>query len=688
MLATRAVDGNQFGLAVVRLRDNDGAMNDILNANLARAHSVSGPTRGPCGALQRLTVALCILLAASFIGGCGKRKQAPIAKTRQSVDNHPVANDSNPGAGAESRHTVEKPAPLASAATPAAKPFVTFGLPQVASQPYGAAVATAHPLATRAAAKAMFDGGSAVDGLVAASFVLAVVTPHSTGIGGGGFAIVAPADGKPPRAFDFREVGPGAGKREMYLDDKGNYVAKRSQRHGLAVGVPGYVKGLWMVHQRWGNRPWAELVRPAIDIAARGFRVGNALSGAAKAVWSSLDPAARQMLSAGSGKPPEPNAILRQPALAKTLSSIAERGERAFYSGSIAADIIATTRDHGGKLNSEDMRDYRVRESEPLRGSFFGYEALTMPQPSAGGPQLLAMAEMMTKWAAKPNKGGTRATFDQPPVLHRMVEAMRRSFLMRLRYSGDPDVKARRLDDVYPAKVRRKLMAGFDAKKATPSVRLGGPGKLEGHTNTSHVSIIDAGGMAVASTHTVNLLFGSGILAPHTGIMLNNELDDFSYTLKDANAFGLAGSDANMYRPGRRPVSSMTPTIILQRRAKGSKTPGQPILVLGAPGGTRIPTAVFEVAYRHLIDGEPLKQAIDAPRIHHQAFPDRVWVEEHTGVEAKLEALAMFGHQTERRRPWCNVQAVRVVQQAGQPTRIIAASDRRGEGGAMVLSGR
>ncbi len=636
--------------------------------------------RAPFNATTVARLIAIVAVGAIAVSGCRKRPEsnAPKKITPQSVNK-------------KTRQPVDKPA--AATATNAAKapdapdpdrPFITFELPTVAKGTRGA-VATAHPLATRAAAKALFDGGNAVDALVAASMMLAVVTPQSTGIGGGGFAIVAPGDDRPARAFDFRETGPRNGKRELYLDKNGGHIAKRSQRHGLAIGVPGYVKGLALLHEKYGARPWKDLVMPASETARRGFKVGDKLARAAAWTWKQLGPNAKKLLTRKGGGIIKIGDVLVQPALAKTLKTIAEKGVAGLYEGDVAADIVTTAQATGGKLDHEDMRVYKVRESEPLRGDFFGRQALTMPQPSAGGAQLLAMAELMAqtsrKLMKKPAKKGEKTTLpglDQPVMMHRLVEAMRRSFLMRLAFSGDPDVKAKKLDDVYPRAVRRKLAAGFDAKKASESARIRPPGKLENHQNTSHVSIVDKDGMAVASTHTINLLFGSGILASNSGIFLNNELDDFSYTLKDSNAFGLAGSKANMYRPGRRPVSSMTPTIVLDN--------GKPRLVIGAPGGTRIPTAVFQVAYRHLVDGEPLKQAIDAPRLHHQAYPDAAWIEDHTGVQAKEEALAAFQHKTTKRAPWCDVQAVAVTRdKAGNVTELLAASDKRYEGGAMAL---
>ncbi|MCO4760519.1 MAG: gamma-glutamyltransferase [Myxococcales bacterium] len=533
-----------------------------------------------------------------------------------------------------------------------------------------AGVATAHPLATAAAMAALDKGGTAVDAWVAASFMLTVVTPQSTGIGGGGFAIVWPGTGKAPHAVDFREQAPADGRLKQYLDDKGKAVAKRSQRHGLAIGVPGYVAGLWEVHKRWGKRPWKELVAPAVRVAAKGFVMGDVLVDAAQQTWEVLSPSARAVIGAHD-KAPTKGAVLRQPALAKTLEKIARKGPKGLYEGQVAADIVATVKAAGGHVSAADLKAYKPRWRKPLTGTALGLSVLTMPQPSAGGPQLVAMAEFMARFAPKaaPNPSESADT------AHALAETMRRGFQLRLAFSGDTETPAEKLDDVYPAAVRKKLSKTFDPKRATPSAKTS-IGKLERHNNTSHVSIIDRNGMAIASTHTVNLLFGSGILAAKSGVWLNNELDDFSFTLTESNAFGLAGSRANLFRPGARPVSSMTPTIFLKDN--------QPVLIVGSPGGTRIPTAVFQVAWRTLIAKQPLLAAIDAPRMHHQTFPDEVWVEEGKGEALWRKALEKRGHKVVAKVPWCDVQAVRIVRNKGVITSVEAVSDGRAEGSAAA----
>ncbi len=536
-------------------------------------------------------------------------------------------------------------------------------------------VATAHPDATHAAVAILRKGGSAIDAMVAASLVLSVATPQSTGIGGGGFAVVAPADG-PARAFDFRETAPGATQVDDYLDANGRLVAARSQHHGLAVGVPGYIAGLWTLHQRWGRRPWAELCAPAAELAERGVEVTPQLAGAIGAMWPALDVVARQVFGR-DGMPLQAGELLRWPTKAATLRAIGRDGPSAFYAGPIAEDMAKAVQAAGGKLTTTDLQRYTVRELDPLRGELFGHLALTMPPPSAGGAQLLAMAEWFGPWQAKAG-----STYAQSPALahHALAEAMRRSFLLRLAYSSDSDAPASNLDAIYPAAARGALRDRFDPSRAGKSLELSAPAagkRLETHENTSHVSIVDGDGLAVSSTHTVNLLLGSGILAPQSGVLLNNEMDDFSFSDKDSNAFGLAASQGNRPKPGARPVSSMTPLIVMRGPANN---PQGPWLVVGSPGGPRIGTTVAQVVFRVAYTGWSLADAVGRARVHHQAYPDQAWIEEGAEGDEMARQLTAFGHTVARKSPWCNVQAVQLQQGPDGTQFWLAVSDPRGEG--------
>ena len=533
------------------------------------------------------------------------------------------------------------------------------------------AVATAHPLATRAATAVLGRGGTAVDALVAASFMLTVVAPQSTGIGGGGFAVVVPGDQRPARAVDFRETAPAATAVRDYLTAEGRLVPERSQHHGLAVAVPGYVAGLWRLHRRFGALPWAELVQPAVATAARGFPVGRDLARSLELVAPAMNPAARaQFLN--DGQPLRPGEVLRQPALARTLAAIGAEGPTAFYSGAIADDIVQTVQAAGGKLSHADLLAYEVREFAPLVGHVGELDILTMPQPSAGGAQVLAMLEAIGQLSPE-----AHLATDPGALAHVFAEVMRRSFALRLAFSGDVARPAQSLDEAFPLAARLRLNQSLDLRRATPTARLPelGTGRAgENHANTSHVAVVDSTGMAVSATHTVNLYLGSG-LATRGGVILNNEMDDFTFATADSNAFGLAGSAQNLARPGARPVSSMSPVIVLQH--------GQPRLVVGSPGGTRIPTTVLQVLARHLLLGQPLDAAVAAARVHHQAKPDVAVVETGAAADAVAATLKARGHSVERSPPWCNVQAVRRDCNASTCT-WEAVSDPRAEGGAAT----
>jgi gamma-glutamyltranspeptidase/glutathione hydrolase len=552
---------------------------------------------------------------------------------------------------------------------------------EVAQTPDGHhfAAATAHPLATRAAADVLRKGGTAVDALVAASFMLTVVVPQSTGIGGGGFAIVQPGDARQARAYDFRETAPAAMVLADYLTPDGKAIAERSQHHGLAVATPGYVAGLWRLHRRFGSLPWAQLVQPAVDTARRGFPVGRDLARCIALVQQHLNaPALRVFLK--NGQPLKEGETLVQERLAATLQRIADDGPTAFYAGAIAEDIVATTQAAGGKLAMADLLQFDTREFAPLAGRVAGLDMLTMPQPSAGGAQVLAMAEAFTALPMDMRSGA-----DPNKLAHAFAEVMRRSYALRLAYSGDAAKPAKTLDDAFPAMARELVNAGFDGQHATPTAKLPAlpPGKAalpdgkigENHQNTSHVAIVDGSGMAVSSTHTVNLQLGSGLMT-EGGIVLNNEMDDFTFALDAANYFGLAGSAANLAKPGARPVSSMSPSIVLKD--------GQPLLVLGSPGGTKIPTTVFQVLARHLLLGQPLAAAVAAVRVHHQAKPDNVLVEEAPLGDALVKGLESRGHEVKRLPAWCNVQAVRRACGAEKRCVFEAVSDPRAEGGAVA----
>jgi len=541
----------------------------------------------------------------------------------------------------------------------------------------GGAVATAHPLATAAALKALEQGGNAVDAAVAASFVLAVVEPQSTGVGGGGFAVVhVPALGDKhalARFYDFRESAPQLVTAADYLDEKEQPVPSRSQHHGLAVGTPGFVKGMEALHRAHGKLKWAQVVDPARRIADEGFAVSPRLSAAIAESVAFLSPAAKAIFMPG-GRVPTAGDKLVQKQLALTLQLIRDNGADAIYQGPSADEIGNAVEKAGGRLGRRDLEAYRVRVKDPMRGKFFGNDVLTAPPPSAGGAQLLMASEMLGIYRLQ------ELGEDSADAWHLVAEVMRRTFALRLEFIGDESPAE--LPRLFAQKRAAELQASIDTSKATPSRSLAsapapGPGgrdrtPFERHANTSHVSVLDGSGMAVATTHTINLRMGSGLIAGDTGILLNNEMDDFALSEKSLNAFGLAGSPLNLVRPGARPVSSMTPVIVLRD--------GKARLVVGSPGGTRITTAVMLVLLRRLVFDADIADAVDAPRIHHQMWPDQISVEKGRYPAAFLKELKVRGHDVGEAMPWCNVQAIEIAADG----KVTAVADPRGEGTAAT----
>jgi len=545
----------------------------------------------------------------------------------------------------------------------------------VSASPRGA-VATAHPLASEAAASVLRAGGNAADAAVAAAFTLSVVESSSSGIGGGGFALVWVARERKLHVLDFREVAPAAARRDMFLRG-GKPDLALSRDGGLAVGVPGAMKGYAELARRFGTRPLAKLVEPAARIAERGYRVGLAEHEKAEERLACLraDPgAAETLLVPGSGgervaAPPGATAVRRD--LARTLRALGKDPE-AFYRGPLARRIVAAVRVRGGILTEADLAAYRVREHEPLWGTYRGHRIASMPPPSAGGAILLGLLRVLE--GADPAGGGYRPE----PFLHRLVEAERRLFARRASLLGDPAT-------VPGARAEAERMAGAElarelaseiGERATPSSEIAPPFPEEpGSENTTHLSVVDAEGNAVAMTTTVNGRFGSCVLVPGTGILLNDQMDDFDAAPGVPNQFGLVGAGANAVAPGKVPLSSMAPTIVLDPE-------GRFLLAVGSPGGATIPSTVAQVIVNVVDHGMRLDDALAAPKIHHQWLPDRVLAEPWALDADTAAALRARGHEVEvRARPFGNAQAVLMDHASGLA---IGASDPRGEGGAAA----
>ena len=520
---------------------------------------------------------------------------------------------------------------------------------------YGLVVAQ-EARAARIGADILKNGGNAVDAAVATGFALAVTYPRAGNIGGGGFMLIHLARGARNIAIDYRETAPAATTPDVFLDDKGEADPDKSRNSGLAIGVPGTVAGLAAAHRKYGSGRFtlAQLIAPATALAREGFVVdgdlADTLDGARRlfARWRS----SAKIFLKSDGSSLKAGDRLVQADLAATLSAIAARGPGAFYRGPIAARIAAAVRAAGGRMSANDLRDYRAIERRPVTGRYRGYDIVSMPPPSSGGVHLIEMLNMLEDYPLK------SLPPQRPDHAHLLIEAMKRAYADRAVYLGDPDFVAVPVARLISKDHARRWRRSIDPARAVParSIRAGGTLAREGD-NTTHFSVVDRFGNAVANTYTLNLSYGVGLIADGTGVLLNNELDDFAARPEAPNAFGLVGGKANAPGPRKRPLSSMTPTIVLKD--------GKPFLVTGSPGGSRIITTVLQVIINVIDHGMDVARAVAAPRLHHQWLPDMVFVEPEF-PEATLEALRARGHAIETRAPMTAANSI-MVTRAGHP---------------------
>ena len=536
-----------------------------------------------------------------------------------------------------------------------------------AAAPAQQAVATAHPLSTMAAHRILDDGGNAFDAAIAAAATLAVVEPQGSGLGGGGFFLLRLAQGEQAqyRFIDARETAPLAAHRDMYRDAAGVVSRSASLNGPLAAGIPGLPAALVHLAQRYGQLPLAASLAPAIEAAEGGFEVSEryrTLAGFRLDTMRDDPETARLFLR--DGELPAVGSLIRQPELAATLRALAERGRAGFYSGPVANRLIEATRSAGGIWQQADLDAYQVVEREPIRWASQGFEVISAPLPSAGG---IALAGVLQGLDSLPET--------QPGALlraHYLVELMRRVYRDRAALLGDADQVEVPVARLTSADYARQLAEGISAKQATPSSDLGLPLVFAEGTNTTHFSLIDSEGNAVAATLSINLPFGAAFTVPGTGVLLNNEMDDFAADPAGTNAYGLAGSEANAIAPGKRPLSSMTPTMLENDRR---------LAILGTPGGSRIISMVL-LASLEAVSGEPVERWVSRPRYHHQYLPDHIQVEEGAFTAAEHKALERLGHRIKPvGRRYGDMQAVSWDKASNALT---AASDPRGEGLARV----
>ncbi|MEZ4474059.1 MAG: gamma-glutamyltransferase [bacterium] len=524
-------------------------------------------------------------------------------------------------------------------------PLVAHGEHFPALRGHRGMVAADSALAAQVGADILQAGGDAADAAVATALVLGVVQPFASGIGGGGFAVVARADGT-ATTFDFREIAPAAATRDMYLDAAGAVIPDASTVGPRAAAVPGEVAGLWALHQRYGKLPWAEVVAPALALARDGFPVGDLLH---ERLTAKLDRvAASPGLAAdfldAKGQPWPVGTPIRRPALAATLAAIQARGARGFYEGPVAVELARAMFADGGLITAADLQAYRPKERPPVQGTWRGYDILSMPPPSSGGAVLLQVLKVLEA-DDLPALGHNSSAY-----LHRLAEALKHAFADRARVMGDPDFTPVPLDALLGDAAIRRVRAAFKPEATLPREAYGAPVTLPPDGGTSHFSVVDAAGNAVALTTTVNTSFGSTYVAGKTGILLNNEMDDFVAKPGVPNAFGLVGRAANAIAPGKRPLSSMTPTIV--------RRDGRVILAVGASGGPTIITGTLQVLLNVLAFGLDPRAAVEAPRVHHQWVPEVLMIE--PGIPRDVvDALTRRGHAVQA--GWQRFTAVQVI---------------------------
>jgi gamma-glutamyltranspeptidase/glutathione hydrolase len=542
------------------------------------------------------------------------------------------------------------------------------------------AVVSAHPAASKVGLEVLRAGGNAVDAAVAVGFALAVTHPQAGNLGGGGFAVVFMHEQGETLALDFRERAPRAASRDMYLDADGKVVRDASLWTARAAGVPGSPKGLCELHAKFGTRPLAELLAPAIRLAREGFEVCHFLHHSIRAKHKilALWPETARIFLPG-GEPLAQGALLKQPELAKTLERIAEHGAKGFYEGETAEHLIAAMRQHDGLIDAQDLREYHVVERQALRASYRGHPVLAMPPPSSGGIAVLQMLQFV-----EPYDVG-RIGFGSSRGLHLRIEAMRRAFADRAKWLGDSDYFPVPIQGLIDRKYAAQRRKSFDWAQATPRVRAGSPqgapdledapGQRRESKDTTHYSVVDTFGNAVSITTTINSSFGNGQVVKGAGFFLNNEMDDFSAKPGVPNQFGLVGAKANEIQPGKRPLSSMSPTILLSKDGK------RPYLVLGSPGGSRIINTTFQVIL-NVVDHElGIRDAVAAPRIHHQWLPRALYWERLALPFDVREALIALGHPIqEKPRVIGRCQAIWIPE----PGRVEAMADPRSGGAASA----
>jgi len=527
-------------------------------------------------------------------------------------------------------------------------------------------VVSASVLASEVGAEVLRSGGNAVDAAIATGFALAVTHPTAGNIGGGGFMVIRFPDGR-ATTIDFREKAPAAAHPEMWLDESGTYSFERHHDSHLAVGVPGTVAGFAMAHEEYGAASWSQLVAPAVSLAKDGFVISENLAGSLERMLPSFEryPASLAQFSKG-GVPYAAGERFRQPDLAGSLERIRSEGRDGFYTGETARMLAAEMERGGGIITEADLRAYEAAEREPVTGSYKGYDIISMPPPSSGGVAMVQMLNILEGYDL------AAMGHNSAPYVHHLIEAMRRAYLDRARHLGDPDFA-----DVPVARLTSKEYAGhlresIDSHRATGSDSTDVAFAPES-PETTHYSVVDGSGMAVSVTYTLEFGYGSRIVVPGAGFLLNNEMGDFNAQPGLTNSGGLIGTQANLTRPGQRMLSSMTPSIVAKD--------GALVAVIGSPGGRTIINSVLQVFLNLAEFGMNAQEAVNAPRIHHQWLPDRVRIEQDGISKRDADLLRSMGHTVDVRGGQGSTQVIVIDPETGE--RLGAPDKRNPDSGAV-----
>ena len=507
-------------------------------------------------------------------------------------------------------------------------------------------VASQHKLATEVGLEILKKGGNAVDAAVAVGFSLAVVLPRAGNLGGGGFMMIHDADTKETNALNYREMAPAKAHRDMYLDKKGDVNRSKLNADYAASGVPGSVAGMALALEKYGTMSLAEVLAPAIDQAENGFVVTYDLARVLKSLESRIRkwPESAKIFYKPNGGYYEGGDILIQKDLAWSLKQIAEHGPQAFYNGEVGKRLAHDMKNNNGYITLKDLNNYKVEETKPVWGEYRGYEVASMPPPSSGGVHIIQMLNILQGYPLGYLGHNTAET------LHLMAECMKYAYADRSEHLGDPNFWKVPMKGITSEDYAAELRSKINRWEATPSddIKPGSPQDYESE-ETTHFTVVDKDGNVVVNTYTLNFSFGTGIVAKGTGILLNNEMSDFSAKPGVANAFGLLGGEANAVEPGKRPLSSMTPTLVFKD--------GKPYFATGSPGGSRIITTVLQVILNIIDHDMNVAEATHAPRIHHQWYPDILYIEKGINLDTQ-NLLRVRNHNIQYRSAMGSTQTI------------------------------